>query len=50
MIRQNKINNEGAVLSERDGKKPVCCQLACGDSKHSRVEAGVWTRHYLPQL
>lgn len=51
VIHQNKINNERVFLLESAGeKKNVCCQLACGDSKHSRAGAGVWTCHYLPQL
>lgn len=37
VIHQNKINNERVFLSESAGKKNVCCQLACGDSKHSRA-------------
>lgn len=37
-IHQNKINNERVFLLESaGGKKSVCCQLACGDSKHSRA-------------
>lgn len=37
VIHQNKINNERVFLLESAGKKNVCCQLACGDSKHSRA-------------
>lgn len=39
VIHQNKINKrESLPFAESAGKKKnVCCQLACGDSKHSRA-------------
>lgn len=43
VIHQNKINNERVFLLESAGgggwgwRGAVCCQLACGDSKHSRA-------------